>query len=47
MPWNYYQVCKEMGWTYDELMSTPVWFVEHCIAFMVEESKAMKATQGG
>jgi len=39
-------LCKEFGWTYDELMSQPHDFIENCIAYLdqisIEKQKALK-----
>jgi len=32
-------LCREMGWTFEDLENTPVYRVEQAFAFLSEESK--------
>jgi len=39
-------ICKEMGWTWQDYASQPVWFLEEIEAYMEAENSAHAELQG-
>ena len=38
-------VCREMGWTYEQYLDQPTWFVQMLLYAMSEEAKAINERQ--
>lgn len=45
-PYIEFRICREMGWTYEELARQPSHRVEEIMAFLEAESEARKAMEG-
>jgi len=35
-------LCREMGWTWNELQAQPIWFVKNLMAYLSAESDHIK-----
>jgi len=40
-------LCREMGWTWQELQDQPIWFVKNILSFMSAESEHHQKHQTG
>jgi len=38
-------LCREMGWTWDELQEQPLWFIRNLLAYLGAESDHIKKQQ--
>jgi hypothetical protein len=38
-------LCREMGWTYEQYLDQPTWFVQSLMYLLSEEAKAAKQRQ--
>jgi hypothetical protein len=38
-------LCREMGWTWNELQEQPLWFVRNLIGYLAAESDSLRKQQ--
>ncbi|MDI3341830.1 MAG: hypothetical protein QJR03_14990 [Sphaerobacter sp.] len=45
LPYQEFLLCREMGWTYEELERQPAHRIEEALAFLAEEAAAQRALE--